>query len=153
MGMEPVPETYLLNCLMRLWPKKTILEQHSANTILSGSILKSVNHSVPRFRPFVTKDFNGNVLTFHDRFQCIRMRSCSWQVGFPPHSSATVQITLSSDTPHLSWSWVDCFHISWNEPSLQPFHVVYATTKFWNFIRTELSSFYTFWGSFTFYYS
>lgn len=100
-----------------------------------------------RVRPHIINHFNTHVLTFHDKFHWLKMWPRSWPVGLP-YSPAILQITLSSVTPTLSWSWVECFHILWNEPSCHACNVVGVCVmrKFWCFTETEPSCCNACWG-------
>jgi hypothetical protein len=71
---------------------------------------------------------------------CYRMAG-DWPISFP-HSPATVQITLSSVKPCLSFIEMDCFHALWNDTVLQFFSVYYASKNNCILFEINFHSFY-----------
>jgi hypothetical protein len=84
--------------------------------------------------------FSAAVLMFHKWVQRITRRQCGWQVWLP-HSSAIMQITVSSVKPCLSLNGVDCICFLWNETLFPSSYVFYASENIYILLKIDSERF------------
>jgi hypothetical protein len=147
------PVTYLNRIYTLQHPRTAILNlYYTEHTHFKGHNSSNCVHHYHRVSTFVNQyvhNFNLSKIThlnttFCDWFQPTRMGQRGWWVGFP-HSSATMQISLSSVKARLL-SETDSFHALWNDKLLKSFNIFYVSKGVLFIKKNKFSCFTAFWG-------